>query len=150
MKLTTPSSSFEAANASTSTQKEVKPLGTGRRKCAVARVQLLTGKGRVLINGIGGGFYLQENPSYLQAVKAPLVALAKEKRHDIVARVQGGGLSAQAQAISLGVARALCKLQADNRRPLKRQGLLRRDPRVKERKKYGLKKARKSSQFSKR
>jgi len=130
--------------------KIVKPLGTGRRKCAVARVQLIEGKGRILINAIGGRLYLQDNPAYLQAVKAPLFALARENRHDIIARVRGGGLSAQAQAISLGVARALCKLQAENRRPLKRQGLLRRDPRVKERKKYGLKKARKSSQFSKR
>lgn len=130
--------------------KLVKPSGTGRRKCAVARVQLIEGKGRILINAIGGRLYLQDNPAYLQAVKAPLLALAREDRHDIIARVRGGGLSAQAQAISLGVARALCKLQAENRRPLKRQGLLRRDPRVKERKKYGLKKARKSSQFSKR
>jgi len=138
------------SNAPASSAKFMKPLGTGRRKCAVARVQLIKGKGRILINGTGGRLYLQDNPAYLQAVKAPLFALAREDRHDIVARVCGGGLSAQAQAISLGVARALCKLQAENRRPLKRQGLLRRDPRVKERKKYGLKKARKSSQFSKR
>nr|YP_009033622.1 ribosomal protein S9 [Klebsormidium flaccidum]AHZ11004.1 ribosomal protein S9 [Klebsormidium flaccidum] len=144
------SANFNTSNASTSVLKQVKLLGTGRRKCAVARVQLIKGKGRLLINGTGGRVYLQDNPAYLQAVKAPLFALAKENRHDIVARVRGGGLSAQAQAISLGVARALCKIQADNRRPLKRQGLLRRDPRVKERKKYGLKKARKSSQFSKR
>lgn len=141
-----PSNSSDSINHS----KLVKPLGTGRRKCAVARVQLIEGKGRILINAIGGRLYLQDNPAYLQAVKAPLFALARENRHDIIARVRGGGLSAQAQAISLGVARALCKLQAENRRPLKRQGLLRRDPRVKERKKYGLKKARKSSQFSKR
>nr|WKT06298.1 ribosomal protein S9 [Interfilum sp. SAG 2147] len=141
-----PNNSSDSINHS----KLVKPLGTGRRKCAVARVQLIEGKGRILINAIGGRLYLQDNPAYLQAVKAPLFALAREDRHDIIARVRGGGLSAQAQAISLGVARALCKLQAENRRPLKRQGLLRRDPRVKERKKYGLKKARKSSQFSKR
>ena len=149
MTLTT-SSSFNTSNIPTNVLKQVKLLGTGRRKCAIARVQLIKGKGRILINGTGGRLYLQENPAYLQAVKAPLFALAKEDKHDIVAKVSGGGLSAQAQAISLGVARALCKLQPDNRRPLKRQGLLRRDPRVKERKKYGLKKARKSSQFSKR
>lgn len=144
------SSSFNTTNPVSNTLKLVKPLGTGRRKCAVARVQLIKGKGRILINGSGGRLYLQDNPAYLQAVKAPLFVLAKEDRHDIVARVRGGGLAAQAQAISLGVARALCKLQTENRRPLKRQGLLRRDPRVKERKKYGFKKARKSSQFSKR
>ena len=144
------SSSFNKSNPVSNTLKLVKTFGTGRRKCAVARVQLIEGKGRILINAIGGRLYLQDNPAYLQAVKAPLFALARENRHDIIARVRGGGLSAQSQAISLGVARALCKLQAENRRPLKRQGLLRRDPRVKERKKYGLKKARKSSQFSKR
>ena len=77
-----PSNSSDSINHS----KLVKPLGTGRRKCAVARVQLIEGKGRILINAIGERLYLQDNPAYLQAVKAPLFALARENRHDIILR----------------------------------------------------------------
>lgn len=94
--------------------------------------------------------YLQGNPLWLQYVKVPLVTLGYENSYDIFVKAHGGGLSGQAQAITLGVARALLKVSADHRSPLKKEGLLTRDARVVERKKAGLKKARKAPQFSKR
>jgi small subunit ribosomal protein S9 len=125
-------------------------LGTGRRKNAVARVRLLAGEGNVVINGKNGTNYLQFNPSYILSVKSPLETLGLEDSYDIVVQTNGGGLTGQADAIKMGVARALCELDPSNRIPLKREGFLTRDSRSKERKKYGLKKARKASQFSKR
>ena len=89
-------------------------------------------------------------PLPLQAVKLPLSSLGYESKYDIVVKAHGGGLNAQAQAMVLGIARALVAASADNRPPLKAQGMLTRDSRAVERKKYGLKKARKASQFSKR
>ena len=94
--------------------------------------------------------YLQGNPLWLQYVKVPLVTLGYENSYDVFVKAHGGGLSGQAQAITLGVARALLKVSADHRSPLKKEGLLTRDARVVERKKVGLKKARKAPQFSKR
>ncbi|KAL5987144.1 Small ribosomal subunit protein uS9c [Asimina triloba] len=94
--------------------------------------------------------YLQGNPLWLQYVKTPLGTLGFENNFDIFVKAHGGGLSGQAQAISLGVARALLKVSANYRIPLKRAGLLTRDSRVVERKKVGLKKARKAPQYSKR
>ena len=94
--------------------------------------------------------YLQGNPQWLQSVKYPLASLGYETKYDIIVRAEGGGLSAQAQAILLGVARALIVANQANRDPLKKQGLLTRDSRIVERKKYGLKKARKAPQYSKR
>lgn len=124
--------------------------GTGRRKTSVARVRLVPGNGTVTINGRDGQNYLNYNPNYLAAVKAPLETLGLEGEYDILVNVAGGGLTGQADAIRLGAARALCELDPENRKPLKVEGYLTRDPRRKERKKYGLKKARKAPQFSKR
>ena len=124
--------------------------GTGRRKSAIARVRLIPGEGKVTINGRDGENYLQYNQSYLATTKAPLEILGLESDYDILVNVKGGGVTGQAEAIRLGVARALCELSPDNRPPLKIEGYLTRDPRAKERKKYGLRKARKAPQFSKR
>jgi small subunit ribosomal protein S9 len=124
--------------------------GTGRRKAAIARVRLVPGDGQIVINGRPGDLYLQYNAGYLSSAKAPLETLGLEGDYDILANVHGGGLTGHADAIKMGVARALCQLDPDNRRPLKTEGYLTRDPRCKERRKYGLKKARKAPQFSKR
>jgi len=125
-------------------------LGTGRRKSAVARVRLVPGNGQLTINGKPGDLYLQFNAEYLSVAKAPLETLGLEGEYDILVNAHGGGLTGQADAVRLGVARALCQLDPDNRKPLKIEGYLTRDPRSKERKKYGLRKARKAPQFSKR
>ena len=132
------------------TEGRVVYLGTGRRKSAVARVRLVPGNGQITVNGKPGELYLQFNPEYLADAKAPLETLGLEGEYDIVVNAHGGGLTGQADAIRLGVARALCQLDPDNRKPLKTEGYLTRDPRAKERKKYGLRKARKAPQFSKR
>jgi len=125
-------------------------LGTGRRKSAVARVRLVPGNGQLTINGKPGDLYLQFNAEYLSATKAPLETLGLEGEYDILVNAHGGGLTGQADAVRLGVARALCQLDPDNRKPLKIEGYLTRDPRAKERKKYGLRKARKAPQLSQR
>ena len=125
-------------------------IGLGKRKQAVARVFLIPGEGNLIINKVSGNKYLQYNDNYLSTVWAPLKALNLEKQFDIVTLVKGGGLTGQAQAIQLGVARQLCKIDNQNRSILKPFGLLTRDSRVKERKKYGLRKARKAPQYSKR
>ncbi|MGG6294246.1 30S ribosomal protein S9 [Leptolyngbya sp. AN02str] len=124
--------------------------GTGRRKSAIARVRLVPGNGTLTINNKPGEEYLQFNPGYLAVVKAPLETLGLEGEYDILVNAHGGGLTGQADSIRLGVARALCELDPDNRKPLKIEGYLTRDPRAKERKKYGLHKARKAPQYSKR
>jgi small subunit ribosomal protein S9 len=124
--------------------------GTGRRKSSIARVRLVPGNGQLVINGKPGDLYLQFNPAYLSAAKAPLETLGLENEYDILVNAEGGGLTGQADSIRLGVARALCQLDPENRKPLKIEGYLTRDPRAKERKKYGLRKARKAPQFSKR
>jgi small subunit ribosomal protein S9 len=124
--------------------------GTGRRKSAIARVRLVPGSGQLIINKRPGDEYLQFNSAYLMTTKAPLEVLGLENDYDVLVNVKGGGLTGQADAIRLGVARALCELAPENRKPLKVEGYLTRDPRAKERKKYGLKKARKAPQFSKR
>lgn len=124
--------------------------GTGRRKSAIARVRLVPGTGQLTINGKPGELYLQFNAGYLSGAKAPLETLGLEAEYDILVNVKGGGLTGQADSIRLGVARALCQLDPENRKPLKVEGYLTRDPRAKERKKYGLHKARKAPQFSKR
>jgi len=124
--------------------------GTGRRKSAVARVRLVPGTGQLVINHRSGEEYLQYNPSYLNITKAPLEVLGLENEYDVLVNIRGGGLMGQADSIRLGVARALCELDPENRKPLKLEGYLTRDPRVKERRKYGLHKARKAPQYSKR
>jgi small subunit ribosomal protein S9 len=125
-------------------------IGLGKRKQAVARVFLSPGEGNILINKVPGEKYLQYNDTYLNTVWAPLEKLNLEKQFDIVALVKGGGLTGQAQAIQLGVARLLCNMDRGNRPILKPFGILTRDSRIKERKKYGLRKARKAPQYSKR
>ena len=125
-------------------------IGLGRRKQATARVFLLPGQGNLIINKLAGNQYLQYNEDYLNLVWSPLEKLSLDKNFDIIALVKGGGLTGQAEAIRLGIARLLCKIDRKNRLILKPVGLLTRDARVKERKKYGLRKARKAPQYSKR
>ncbi|KAH9603356.1 hypothetical protein KSS87_000398 [Heliosperma pusillum] len=125
-------------------------IGTGRRKCAIARVVLQEGSGKFIINYRDAKEYLQGNPLWLQYVKTPLATLGYEATYDVFVKAHGGGLAGQAQAISLGIARALLKVSESHRVPLRQEGLLTRDARVVERKKVGLKKARKAPQFSKR
>jgi small subunit ribosomal protein S9 len=127
-----------------------KNIGIGRRKQATARVFLIPGDGQILINKTVGEKYLQFNTNYLNAITAPLKILNLENQFNIVARVNGGGLTGQTQAIQLGVARLLCEMDKTNRLTLKPAGFLTRDARIKERKKYGLRKARKAPQYSKR
>ncbi len=134
----------------TSSTTKVVYWGTGRRKTSVARVRLTPGKGEIIINGRPGDHYLNFNPAYISAVKAPLKTLGLSESYDVLVNVYGGGLTGQSDAIKQGAARALCTLSLDNRKPLKLEGHLSRDPRAKERRKYGLKKARKAPQFSKR
>ncbi|MDJ0582161.1 MAG: 30S ribosomal protein S9 [Crocosphaera sp.] len=124
--------------------------GTGRRKSSVARVRLVPGSGEIVVNKKPGNIYFNRIPSYLQNIKGPLETLGLESDYDILVNAHGGGLTGQSDAIKLGVARALCELAPENRPPLKAEGYLTRDPRAKERKKYGLHKARKAPQYSKR
>ena len=125
-------------------------IGLGKRKQATARVFLVPGEGNLIINKVNGDKYLQYNDTYLNTVWSPLEKVNLEKQFDIIVRVTGGGLTGQAQAIQLGVARLLCKMDKENRVILKPFGFLTRDARIKERKKYGLRKARKAPQYSKR
>jgi len=125
-------------------------IGLGKRKQAVARVFLIPGSGDITINKISGNQYLQYNDTYLSTVLAPLKKAKLDSQFNIIAFVKGGGLTGQADAIKLGVARQLCKMNEHYRTVLKPDGFLTRDPRIKERKKYGLRKARKAPQYSKR
>ncbi|AES59562.1 putative ribosomal protein S9 [Medicago truncatula] len=125
-------------------------IGTGRRKTAIARVVLQEGTGKIFINYRDAKEYLQGNPIWLQYIKVPLLTLGYETSFDVFVKAEGGGLSGQAQAITLGIARALLKVSEGHRVPLRQQGLLTRDSRSVERKKVGLKKARKAPQYSKR
>ncbi len=130
--------------------KKVVYWGTGRRKQAIARVRLVPGTGEVIVNGKEGSDYFNRIANYTQSVKAPLETLGLENEYNVLVNAHGGGLTGQADAVKLGVARALCQLAPENRQPLKAEGYLTRDPRAKERKKYGLHKARKAPQYSKR
>ena len=123
--------------------------GTGRRKTSIARVRLLNGKGNITINGKTLEEYL---PSDIlkTIVKQPLNVTSTEGKFDVIVKVEGGGLSGQAGAVRHGISRALVEASEDNKAALKAAGFLTRDPRMKERKKPGLKKARKAPQFSKR
>ena len=122
----------------------------GRRKSAIAQVRVVEGGGEFRINGIPAADYMQCNHISLGRIEAPCKAVSLERKYDIIVKVEGGGLVGQAQAIQLGVARALSTLETSYRAVLKEKGFLRRDSRCKERRKYGLKKARKAPQFSKR
>lgn len=125
-------------------------IGLGKHKQAIARVFLVPGKGDLTVNKVSGNKYLQYNQSYLTTVWAPLKELNLENQFDIITFVNGGGLTGQTYAIQLGVARRLCQMNNDSRTLLKPFGFLTRDSRIKERKKYGLRKARKAPQYSKR
>ena len=134
----------------TDSKNKVVYWGTGRRKSAVASVRLVPGTGAITVNGRDGETNFNRIPTYIQTIKAPLETLGLENEYDIIVKAEGGGLTGQADAVKLGVARALCQLAPENRPPLKSEGYLTRDPRAKERKKYGLHKARKAPQYSKR
>lgn len=125
-------------------------IQTGRHKTSVATVQLVRGTGEFLINGISGIQYMQQKADLIFTMQEPLHFLTLTKNFTITVKVQGGGLVGQVNAIKLGIARALCEVDKTYRSSLKLKGFLTRDPRCKERKKYGLKKARKAPQFSKR
>ena len=124
-------------------------ISTGRRKRSIARVRLMPGKGKITVNGREMSDYLQMDTLILIA-RQPLELTSSSDKYDITIRVVGGGISGQAGAICHGIARALVKANETYKKELKDAGLLTRDSRMKERKKYGLKKARKASQFSKR
>jgi small subunit ribosomal protein S9 len=124
--------------------------GTGRRKTAVARVRLLPGEGEIVVNGrtpevhFGGTFSDSE-------LRLPFRVTGTEGRFNVLVKVEGGGMTGQAGAVRLGIARALLQVDPEaNRLPLRQAGLLTRDPRMKERKKFGLKRARKAPQYTKR
>ena len=125
------------------------PSGTGRRKEAVARVRLTEGTGRFELNGRPLETYFPSR-AHRMIVTTPLRVVGREKDFDVVAHLDGGGVSGQAGALRQGIARALIDLDPSLRPQLKKEGLLTRDAREKERRKYGLKKARKAPQYSKR
>ena len=142
----TPAEAGQAARRPVTTGQSA---GTGRRKEAIARVRIVPGTGQWQINGrtLEGYF---PNKVHQQIVSEPLVTLGADGQFDVIARISGGGVTGQAGALRLGVARALILIDAENRPALKKAGFLTRDARVKERKKNGLKKARKAPQYSKR
>lgn len=130
-------------------QYRMKHYGTGRRKSSIARVRLLPGQGNIIINDrpIDNYFGLA---TLKLIVRQPLVLTNTEGKYDVICKVQGGGNSGQAGAIRHGISRALLRVDSELRPALKKAGFLTRDPRMKERKKYGLKAARRAPQFSKR
>ena len=134
----------------TVTDAEGRPVQTvGRRKEAVVRVRLVSGTGQFRLNGRSLEEYFP-NKVHQQLIREPLVTLDKAEQYDVVGILTGGGVTGQAGALRLAIARALIEVEADDRPALKKAGFLTRDARVKERKKYGLKKARKAPQYSKR
>ena len=136
--------------AKANVKKKLQFWGTGRRKKAIARVRLIPGgNGTIVINDRAfEDYFPQATLQYI--VKQPITLLEVESKYDIIVNVIGGGYTGQAGAIRLGVARALLEAEENSRPTLKAAGFLTRDPRAKERKKYGLKKARRAPQFSKR
>jgi small subunit ribosomal protein S9 len=121
----------------------------GRRKQAIVRVRLVPGSGNFKLNGRTLENYFP-NKVHQQLIREPFVTLEKDNQYDVVATLHGGGITGQAGALRLGISRALINIEPEDRPPLKKAGFLTRDPRAKERKKYGLKKARKAPQYSKR
>ena len=128
---------------------KIQYIGTGRRKSSVARVRLLPGTGNITINGRSLEEYFGME-LLRREVRRPLQLVGAETKFDVIATVQGGGTTGQSGALRHGVSRALCQADPENRPALKAAGFLTRDPRMKERKKYGLKAARRAPQFSKR
>ena len=136
--------------AKVSVKKKLQYWGTGRRKSAVARVRLIPGgNGAITINGRSIDEYCDLDTLKL-IIRQPLVLTETESKYDVFVNVNGGGFTGQAGAIRHGIARALIVAEPELRAALKKEGYLTRDPRMKERKKYGLKKARRAPQFSKR
>ena len=128
---------------------KVQFYGTGRRKSSVARVRLVAGEGNITVNGRALDEYFDYD-TLIRDVKQPLVLINNENKCDVIVKVEGGGFTGQAGAIRHGISRALLKADAELRPELKKAGFLTRDARMKERKKYGLKAARRAPQFSKR
>jgi small subunit ribosomal protein S9 len=124
--------------------------GTGRRKSACARVRLVPGQGDVIVNGRTLAEYIGGRFGFDKQAMAPFLAIDAQGQFNVIATVNGGGIAGQAAALRHGIARALAKALPQNRPTLRQEGLLTRDPREKERKKYGRKRARKRFQFSKR
>ncbi len=124
--------------------------GTGRRKTAIARVRLYPGTGTITVNGRTVTEHFGGRPAHGQTVELPLRLTNTRDRYDVIIKVVGGGVSGQAGAVRHGIARALARSDSELRPVLKRAGLLTRDARVKERKKVGLKRARKAPQYTKR
>ncbi|NEQ11789.1 MAG: 30S ribosomal protein S9 [Moorea sp. SIO4E2] len=122
----------------------------GKRKCSTARIFLSDGTGKIIINKLSAETYFQFRENYISTIKAPLEKLKVLNQYDIIILVKGGGLTGQADAIRSGIANLLARKISSNRSILKKAGYLTRDTRIKERKKYGLLKARKAPQFSKR
>lgn len=122
----------------------------GRRKSATARVRLSNGKGSIIVNDKPAEEYFAESKNLLNELTRPFSALDQENKYDITVKVSGGGHAGQIDAIRLGIAKALVEMNADFKNTLRRADLLGRDPREKERKKFGLKGARKQRQFTKR
>ncbi|HEX4221560.1 MAG TPA: 30S ribosomal protein S9 [Pseudonocardiaceae bacterium] len=144
----------EAAEAPASKPARIIPTGkpiqtVGRRKQAIVRVRLMPGSGKFTLNGRSLEEYFP-NKVHQQLIREPLVTVEKPESFDIFANLKGGGITGQAGALRLAIARALIDVEIDDRPALKKAGFLTRDPRVQERKKYGLKKARKAPQYSKR
>ena len=128
---------------------KVQFYGTGRRKSSVARVRLVPGNGQIVVNGKDSKDYFCKKTLEM-IIRQPLVLTETEGRFDVLVNAHGGGTTGQAGAVRLGIARALLKADPEFRPALKKAGFLTRDPRMKERKKYGLKGARRAPQFSKR
>lgn len=124
--------------------------GIGRRKSASARIRLTNGKGNITINDVSAEDYFADSKHYLNQIKQPFVVLDQVGKYDVSVKVIGGGHSGQVDAIKLGIAKALSAMNEDLKSTLRRADLLGRDPRKKERKKFGLKGARKQRQFTKR
>lgn len=122
----------------------------GKRKCAIANLTGYRGQGNIFINHLPVDQYVQYNTEFLNKILQPLQLLEIGNEYDLIIKTNGGGLKGQTEAAQLAISKAFAALNPENRAVLKKNGLLTRDARIKERKKYGLKKARKASQFSKR
>ena len=125
-------------------------MATGRRKTSIAVVKLVKGKGRIFVNGKTLREYIGKRPAVEMMLYRPLVLTEKKEKYDVRVKTVGGGVVSQCGAIRHGISRALVKVNEEYKNVLRSEGLLTRDPRVKERKKYGRKRARKRFQFSKR
>ena len=124
--------------------------GLGRRKSATARARLTGGKGVITVNGKDAAEYFSKNTTLLAELTDPLAAIGKQKELDVSLVISGGGMAGQVDAAKLAIAKSIAVMNEEFRTTLKKAGLMKRDPREKERKKYGLRSARKREQFSKR